>query len=162
MPAVQPFGVTDLLLLLLDLQPQSAVSRGELRDGSPPRGRCEVGPEGRERLPRLSERRLQSLLPAYGLQGKCSKQTGFLVRSSSRAQQSDSPDAHFLSSAEKCCVSLLSAHFCVFGFCSRSARWGVSQAQFTVTRNWLQAESVVIRNSQAVPGRCSRVAVDMG
>ena len=83
------------------------------------------------------KRRLQSLLPAYGLQGKCSKQTGFLVRSSSRAQQSDSPDAHFLSSAEKCCVSLLSAHFCVFGFCSRSARWGVSQAQFTVTRKWL-------------------------
>ena len=30
------------------------------------------------------KKRLQTLLPAYGLQGKCSKQTGFLVRSSSR------------------------------------------------------------------------------
>ena len=37
-----------------------------------------------------------------------------------------------------------------------------AQAQFTVSRKWPQAESVVIRNSQAVPGRCSRVAVDMG
>ena len=37
-----------------------------------------------------------------------------------------------------------------------------AQAQFTVTRKWPQAESVVIRNSQAVPGRCSRVAVGMG
>ena len=47
----------------------------------------------------LSKRILQTRLPAYGLWVKCSNRTGFLVRSSSWAEQSDSPDAHFLSSA---------------------------------------------------------------
>ena len=82
---------------------------------------------------------LPPLVPAYGLYGKCSNQTGFLVRSSSRAQQSDSPDAHFLSGAEKCCVFLLVAHFHVFGFRSRPARRSVSPAQFSVSRKWLLA-----------------------
>ena len=83
--------------------------------------------------------------------GKCSNKTGFLVRSSSRAQQSDSPDAHFLSGAEKCCVSLLSAHFRFFGFCSRPARRGVSRAQFSVSRKWLLA-------SLGTSGKCYRTS----
>ena len=64
-PTAQPFfGVTDLLLATAPspcrhvlgcqlLQPHTVVGRGEHRGGSPPRGRCEVGPEGREKLPRL-------------------------------------------------------------------------------------------------------------
>ena len=75
MPAAQPFGVTDLLLgfgslLLVSGAPVTTVvvGREELRGGSPLRGRCELGPEDRERLPRLSpKKRSQTLLPAYGL-----------------------------------------------------------------------------------------------
>ena len=47
--------------------------------------------------------------------------------------------AHFLSDAEKCCVSLLFAHCRVFGFRSRPARRSVSRAQFSVSRKWLLA-----------------------
>ena len=75
----------------------------------------------------LSKRRSQTLLPAYGLWGKSSSRTEFPDHASSSAQQSDSPDAHFLSGAEKCCVSPLSANFRVFGFRSRPARGGVSR-----------------------------------
>ena len=70
MPPAQPFGVTGLLLLLLDVQPQSMVGRGELCGGSPPRGPCEVGPERRERLPRLSEEEITDATPRLRAAGE--------------------------------------------------------------------------------------------
>ena len=110
----------------------SQVTSGERRDGSPLRGRFFTAHIACSRF-------IASLVPAYGLWEKYSNQTRFLVRSSSRAQQSDSPDAHFLSGSEKCCVFLLVAHFHVFGFRSRLARRSVSRAQFSVSRKWLLA-----------------------
>ena len=44
-----------------------------------------------------------------GLWGKLPDWTEFVVPCSSRAEQSDSRDAHFLSGAKKCCVSLTAA-----------------------------------------------------
>ena len=53
---------------------------------------------------------------ATGLWGKLSDQTEFTNHGSSPAQQNDSPDAHFLCGPEKCCMSLLPAHFGVFRY----------------------------------------------
>ena len=60
--------------------------------------------------------RISSSFPAYGLWGKLSDQTEFPNHGSSPAQQNDSPDAHFLCGPEKCCISLLPAHFGVFRY----------------------------------------------
>ena len=79
------------------------------------------------------------LLLAYGLWGKLSDRTEIPDHGSSPEQQSDNLGAHFLSDAEKCCVSLLPAHCRVFGFRSRPARRSVSRAQFSVSRKWLLA-----------------------
>ena len=57
-----------------------------------------------------------------GLWGKLSDWTEFLVRCSSRAEQSDSRDAHFLSGAENCCVSPLPSHCRTSRFRQRTRR----------------------------------------
>ena len=81
---------------------------------------------------------------------------------SSPALQICDRDAHFLSGTEKCCVSLLHAHCRSFRFRIRPARRGVSRRHnLLCPANDPRLSPWSIRNSQAVPGRCSRVAVDM-
>ena len=46
------------------------VGCGELCGGSPPRGPCEVGPERRERLPRLSEEEITDATPRLRAAGE--------------------------------------------------------------------------------------------
>ena len=60
--------------------------------------------------------------------------TEFLDHGSSPEQQSDNLGAHFLSGAEKCCVSMLPANCRVSQFRFRPARRGVSRRQNLLCR----------------------------
>ena len=163
MPPAQPFGLTGLLLLLLDLQPQSVVGRGELRDGSPPRGRCEVGPEGRERLPRLSKGEIADVTPCQRAAGEMlepDRISGSLFLARATERQSGRALSQRRGKVLRFPTICSLPRFRVLLPAGSLGRF--EQAQFTVTRKWPQAESVVTRTSQAVPGRCSRIAVDMG
>ena len=101
----------------------------ELRCGSPLRDRCSVGPEGRERLPRLPlEGEFADVTPRLrAVWRKFSTRSEFPDHASSPSLQSDGRDEHFLSGTEKCCVSRLHAHCHFFRFRVRPARRGVSR-----------------------------------
>ena len=137
-PTAQPFRVTCLLLGLWR-------RRGELRRGSPPRGRCAVGPEGRERLPRLllkeeiadvtpSLRAVALLRGRGGMNRKFGPGPAFLC----------SGDAHFLSGTETCCLPLLHAQCHTFRFRIRPAPGRFAQAHFPVPHKWPQVGSMVV------------------
>ena len=111
-----------------------------------------MGPEGRERLPRLSEEEITDATPCLRAAGEmleADRISGslFLARNRATVRTRRKKVLRFptICSLPRFRVLL------PVGSLGRFA-----QAQFTVTRKWPQAEFVVIRNSQAVPGRCSR------